>query len=160
MSIRETGQALRVVAFVGMVLSAASLAGCSSLGSFGDVTGSTTSSAVSSGSQSMPPALSTVKVAEGPYIPPANVGGGTGGLVTASPSASSVQSSALPPLTGSTAMPAQSSLAPVEVASTQTLGTLPASAPALTVVPQSGGYYHTIESGESLYTIARRYDVT
>ena len=35
-----------------------------------------------------------------------------------------------------------------------------ASAPALTVVPQSGGYYHTIESGESLYTIARRYDVT
>lgn len=58
-------------------------------------------------------------------------------------------------------MPAQS-LAPVTVASTQpqTLGTLPASAPALTVVPQAGGYYHTIESGESLYTIARRYDVT
>lgn len=58
-------------------------------------------------------------------------------------------------------MPAQS-LAPVTVASTQpqTLGTLPASPPALTVVPQTGGYYHTIESGESLYTIARRYDVT
>ncbi|MEO6394901.1 MAG: M23 family metallopeptidase [Devosia sp.] len=55
-----------------------------------------------------------------------------------------------------------SSLAPVPVASkTASLGTLPANSatPTLAVVP-TDAYIHVIESGESLYTIARRYDVT
>jgi murein DD-endopeptidase MepM/ murein hydrolase activator NlpD len=54
-------------------------------------------------------------------------------------------------------MPAQSSSALVEVAATPS--TLGASSPALVSIPKDA-YVHVIESGESLYTIARRYDVT
>jgi murein DD-endopeptidase MepM/ murein hydrolase activator NlpD len=53
-------------------------------------------------------------------------------------------------------MPAQSSAAAVEVASVPATVT---AAPALVSVP-ANAYAHVIESGESLYTIARRYDVT
>jgi murein DD-endopeptidase MepM/ murein hydrolase activator NlpD len=53
-------------------------------------------------------------------------------------------------------MPAQSSAAAVEVASAPATVT---AAPALVSVP-ANAYAHVIESGESLYTIARRYDVT
>lgn len=62
-------------------------------------------------------------------------------------------------------MPAQQqSFAPAPVAPrTASLGntsTAPVSAaPALSVVP-SNAYMHVVESGESLYTIARRYDIT
>ena len=55
-------------------------------------------------------------------------------------------------------MSAQPSIAPVTVASkSTTLGNT--SSPSLVAVP-SDAYVHVIESGESLYTIARRYDVT
>lgn len=51
-------------------------------------------------------------------------------------------------------MPAQLSVAPIEVAS----NAKPV-ASNLSIVPQTG-YTHVIESGESLYTIARKYNVT
>jgi len=90
----------------------------------------------------------------------------------------SVSTEDLPVLTSNssgsqTAMPAQQSLAPAKT----TLGTLPSTPaappalkptavananpnqPNLAVVP-SNAYVHVVEGGESLYTIARRYDVT
>jgi murein DD-endopeptidase MepM/ murein hydrolase activator NlpD len=77
----------------------------------------------------------------------------------------SVSSEDLPSLTASTSqgtltqMPAQSS-AVLEVASVpEPVTAAPAPAPALVSIP-SNAYAHVIESGESLYTIARRYDVT
>ena len=97
------------------------------------------------------------QVAQGPYIPPAEIGGGGGVFATGSVPAGSVSTSALPPLSGTPTM--SSSLAPAP--QTASLGTLPqnSSTPTLAVVPQNP-YIHVIESGESLYTIARRYDVT
>jgi len=58
-------------------------------------------------------------------------------------------------------MSAQPSIAPVQVsAKPSPLNTpAPAAGPNLVAVP-SDAYVHVIESGESLYTIARRYDVT
>lgn len=54
-------------------------------------------------------------------------------------------------------MPAQLSVSPIEVASNA--GTPATPAPKLSVVPQNG-YTHVIASGESLYAIARKYNVT
>jgi len=116
----------------------------------------------------MPPALPSIgartQVAEGPFIPPANIGNGSGGFVTGSAPAGVVSSSALPPLTGSSTMSAQPSYAPVQQTLSASLGATssplpPSAAPNLAVVPDNA-YVHVIESGESLYTIARRYDVT
>ena len=173
MSIRVAGQALKIVAFAGLALGSASLAGCTTLGgaAFGDVTGSTGQSASAVGTQAMPAALKPVaqstQVAVGPYIPPEDIsGGGSGGLVTGSAPTRSVTTSALPPLQGSSTMSAQPSLATVPTPKTASLGTLPvnSSQPILAVDntgPAGGNVYtHIIESGESLYTIARRYDVT
>ena len=58
-------------------------------------------------------------------------------------------------------MSAQPSLAPVQSTQSASLGApAPATpAPNLAVVPENA-YIHVIESGESLYTIARRYNVT
>lgn len=175
MSYCVAGRALRIAATAGLLMGTTALAGCSSLGlglGGGDVTGSVSSSGATLGQQSsMPPALtsvapssSTTLVAAGPFVPPENIGGGSGGFVTGSAPAGLVSSSALPPLSGSQIMPAQSSLAPVQQ-TTASLGTLPSSAPAaaaaqtLSVVPDNA-YVHVIESGESLYTIARRYNTT
>jgi murein DD-endopeptidase MepM/ murein hydrolase activator NlpD len=161
MSIRVGGQALKFVAFVGIVFGAATLSGCTTLGSaaFGDVTGSTASPMAASGSQTMPAALQPVgtKVAQGPYVPPADIGGGSGVYVTGSAPLGTVSTSTLPPLSGTPAM--STSTAPA--IKSASLGTLPqnSSTPALAVVPNNP-YIHVIESGESLYTIARRYDVT
>ena len=121
MSIRVTGETLRFAAIAGVLLGASALSGCSSLGlgmGGGDVTGSISPGASASGQQSMPPALrpiaSTTEVASGPFIPPADIGGGSGGgFVTGSAPAGVVSSTALPPLTGSETMSAQPSLAPV-----------------------------------------------
>jgi murein DD-endopeptidase MepM/ murein hydrolase activator NlpD len=172
MSNRVAGQALRIAAFAGLLVGSASLAGCSSLGlglGGGDVTGSTSSVNSIGGSQAMPGTLQPIapqnqRVAQGPYIPPEDIsGGGSGGLVTGSASmamtsTNSFTTSSLPPLTGKSSMSAQPQLAPVAAPKIASLGT---STPTtnLTVVP-ANAYTHTIESGESLYTIARRYDVT
>ena len=168
MSIRVTGETLRFAAIAGVLLGASALSGCSSLGlgmGGGDVTGSISPGASASGQQSMPPALrpiaSTTEVASGPFIPPADIGGGSGGgFVTGSAPAGVVSSTALPPLTGSETMSAQPSLAPVQSTQSATLAApMPAASPTLKAVPENA-YIHVIESGESLYTIARRYNVT
>ena len=87
---RVAGQALRVAAFAGLMVGSASLAGCSTLGAsgFGDVTGSTGTMPSAGGQQSMPSTLKPIappeNVAQGPYIPPADINGGSGGIVTGS----------------------------------------------------------------------------
>lgn len=108
------------------------------------------------------------------YLPPANIGGGvaangmTGPALidrtTASPvgTQSAVVSQDLPALqpssvTSTQAMPAQTA-AVSSPSSTLSQAAQP-SAPQLGVV-QGDTYSHTIASGESLYTIARRYDVS
>ena len=168
MSNRVAGRVLRIAAIAGLLLGSTALAGCSSLGlgmGRGDVTGSISPAASSGGQQSMPPALKSIgsrtEVASGPFIPPADIGGGSGGgFVTGSAPAGIVSSSALPPLTGSDTMSAQPSLVSVS-APTQSvpLAAPVQSSPNLAVVPDNA-YIHVIESGESLYTIARRYNVT
>ncbi len=170
MSNRVAGKALRIAAIAGVLLGSTALAGCSSLGlgmGGGDVTGSISPTTTSGGQQSMPPTLKPIgnrtEVASGPFVPPADIGGGSGdgNLVTGTAPVGVVSSSALPPLTGSETMSAQPSLVSV-TAPTQS-ATLSAPAPAaaktLSVVPDNA-YIHVIESGESLYTIARRYNVT
>jgi murein DD-endopeptidase MepM/ murein hydrolase activator NlpD len=90
--------------------------------------------------------------------------------------APTVQSQDLPVLSSSSqgslpAMPAQSALAVAPAPSSAALGTLPtnssvpsvAAAPAASMPPaanSNGTVSHTIAGGESLYTIARRYEVT
>ncbi|MBN9304163.1 MULTISPECIES: M23 family metallopeptidase [unclassified Devosia] len=168
MSNRVAGQALRIAAFAGVALAATSLAGCSSLGlgmGGGDVTASTGPTNAIGGQQAMPTALSPIspktQVAMGPYVPPEDISGGSGGLVTGSaPVAAGYTSSALPPLTGSKPMSAQPQLAnPAPAPKLASLGTPQSSSSNLNVVP-ANAYAHTIESGESLYTIARKYNVT
>ncbi len=173
MNNRVAGQAFRVAAFAGLVLGSASLAGCSTMGLGGDVTGSTGTYVSSGGPQSMPRPLAPIggsrtDVAAGPYIPPEDIAGsGAGGLVTGSLPAGTISSSALPPLTGNAKMSAQPSYAPLAAPKTAALGSMPinSSTPTLSAVPSnaapaSGTYTHVIESGESLYTVARRYDVS
>ena len=109
---------------------------------------------------SLQPIGGTTQVAVGPFIPPEDIGGGSGGLVTGSAPIGSISSSALPPLTGSDPMSAQPSFASLQ--QTTPLAPVAAStapAPKLAAVPENA-YIHVIESGESLYTIARRYNVT
>jgi murein DD-endopeptidase MepM/ murein hydrolase activator NlpD len=124
--------------------------------------------------QPMPNALSApMRVAAGPFTPPSDIGGGmTSGAAPAMAPMSgqgpmgSVSTEDLPVLTSSTSqgnvtpMSAQPSLSPVPAAPTATAMVAPATAtPSLVSVP-GDAYVHVIESGESLYTIARRYDVT
>lgn len=158
-NLRSTGSALA------MSVAALVLAGCSSMGSFGGdptVTGATSRMGGAVINQPMPE-----------YLPPASIGGGSmmaaanqPGLIdrtTAMPmgTQSGVVSQDLPALqpssvTSTQAMPAQTAAVSTPSASP----TLPAqtSSPQLGVV-QGDTYTHTIASGESLYTIARRYDV-
>ena len=107
----------------------------------------------------MPTALkpigSRTQVASGPYLPPEDIEGGSGGLVTAG----TVSSSALPPLKGTTTMSALPQLANPDPAPKLASLSTPAPTTSLNVVP-ANAYTHTIESGESLYTIARKYNVT
>jgi murein DD-endopeptidase MepM/ murein hydrolase activator NlpD len=161
------------VAVAAVVSTAIALSGCSSVGRglFGDnmTTGSTAQRGAGDIDQPMPTILgsqpATTQVAKGPYVPPADIGSGGAMMPQAMmpPSGNSpIVNSDLPvlaPVSESTPMSAQPNLAPV------TVGPKPAAlgatqpSPALAVV-ESGTYYHTIESGESLYSIARRYDVT
>lgn len=126
-----------------------------------------------------------MQVAESQFLPPANVGGfgapqqgyaqpaytqPMGGMTSPiQGSGQAVVSQDLPVLNSSTpmgtqqAMPAQHNLAPVAAMPMPAALGAPASAgtpsPQLAAVP-ANAYTHTIASGESLYTIARRYDVT
>jgi murein DD-endopeptidase MepM/ murein hydrolase activator NlpD len=164
---------------VGLVAGAAALSGCTALGSrtFADntTTGSVTARNGSGSTlQPMPNALSApMRVAAGPFTPPSDIGGGgmTSGVVPMSGQGpmGSVSTEDLPVLTSSTSqgnvrpMSAQPSLSPVPAAPTANAMVAPSApapaAPSLVSVP-ADAYVHVIESGESLYTIARRYDVT
>jgi murein DD-endopeptidase MepM/ murein hydrolase activator NlpD len=161
MSNRVVGQALRIAALAGLIAGSASLVGCSSLGlgmGGSDVTGSIAPQPTATvGVQAIPQPLKPVstQIASGPFTPPEDVGSGAGGLVTGNAPAGFVSSSKLPPITGSDAMPAATAYAPA-TAQTASLGSPPST---LKVIPQ-GAYVHVIQSGESLYTIARHYDVT
>src|SRR3569623_2090559 len=129
----------------------------------GDVTGSTGPANYIGGAQAMPTALkpigSRTQVAAGPYLPPEDIEGGSGGLVTGSAPVGTVSSSALPPLKGTTTMSALPQLANPDPAPKLASLSTPAPTTSLNVVP-ANAYTHTIESGESLYTIARKYNVT
>ena len=168
---RVTGKALRVAAIVGLMAGAAAISGCTALGSraFGDrtVTGATSQQPTSNTLQPMPSSLgpSPTRVASGPFIPPADIGGSSSGngYVTGAlpkPGAGpmgSVSSQDLPALTPSTSgnaqMSAQPQLAPVAPAPKTVLASTPAlqptPSPALVSVP-ADAYVHVIASGESL----------
>ena len=160
-------------ALVGILAAASSLAGCSTFGMGSDPL--TTSSIASSGgsnlNQPMPQKLgATTQVADDTYTPPENVGNGVGtpivgrtyaSLPPSSSSSGSIISQDLPVIGGTTngnlhAMSAQPAQYPLVQ---NTLAPKLASAPNLSVV-QSGTYTHVIKSGESLYTIAKHYNVT
>ena len=167
MTLSVTGSNLRSAgSALAMSVAALVLAGCSSMGSFGGdstVTGSTSRMGGAAVGQAMPA-----------YLPPANIGGGAAAVAntgpvlidrtTASPvgTQSAVVSQDLPALqpssvTSTQAMPAQT--AAVSSPSPNSSQPTASSAPQLGVV-QGDTYKHTIASGESLYTIARRYDVS
>jgi murein DD-endopeptidase MepM/ murein hydrolase activator NlpD len=165
MSNRVTGKTFRTAAIVGLFAGATALSGCSSLGGLGfdrTTTGSVNAAAPMSTAQAMPKTL----------VPPENIGGGSGPMLVGSNSMSSsqpmpsqplgsVSTEDLPVLTSSAngsnqMMPAAQPLSPVPA--TTTLASAPASN-TLVSVP-SDAYVHVIESGESLYTVARRYNVT
>ena len=170
---------LKAAAIVGLFAGAAALSGCTALGSraFGDrtVTGSVGQTGSGNMSQPMPRSLgpANTRVASGPFIPPSDIGGGNGGgsFVTGSmPNAGSapmgsVSTEDLPVLAssnrGNVPMSAQPQLAPVAPAPKMALAPTPTAtpSPALVSVP-ADAYVHVIASGESLYTIARLYNVT
>jgi murein DD-endopeptidase MepM/ murein hydrolase activator NlpD len=187
MSIRVPSTTLRTtVAIAALFAVASSLEGCSTLGMGSDdtTTGSVRYQGSSNLNQSMPGQIGPeTKVAEGPYLPPEDIGSdgsspapsSYGGQVFAPVSSasapSSVSSQDLPVIGdnssngNSSAMPAQSAPQSFRTAS------LPPSAPPaailsmpparnMAVVPNANVYMHTIRSGESLYTIARHYGVT
>lgn len=176
---RVTSKALRAVAIVGLFVGAAALSGCTALGSraFGDrtVTGSVNQSNGRSMSQPMPKTLgpSSTRVASGPFTPPSDIGGGSGGgtFVTGTVSNAgsapmgSVSTEDLPVLassnSGNAQMSAQPQLAPAAVAPKTVLASTQTTAPTPSLVSVPGdAYVHVIASGESLYTIARLYNVT
>jgi len=176
MSIYVTLKGLQsTAALVGILAATSGLAGCSTFGmSSGDqlTTGSIGSSGASNLNQPMPQSLgASTKVADGPYVPPENIGSGS-----TSPGRTQTYASLPPPSTsgsitsqdlpviGSTsngntnAMSAQP--APqYPLVQNNALTPKVASAPNLSVVP-AGTYTHVIKSGESLYTIAKHYGVT
>jgi murein DD-endopeptidase MepM/ murein hydrolase activator NlpD len=181
MSNRVTGKALKAVALAGLFAGAAALSGCTALGSraFGDrtVTGSVSQNGVGNPGQAMPKTLGTTtasstRVASGPFIPPSDIGGGSSGgtLVTgtlpvnSSKPMGSVSTEDLPVLassnSGNAPMSAQPNLAPLNAPAPKTvLASAPAASPTPVAVPKDA-YVHVIASGESLYTIARLYNVT
>lgn len=166
MSFRVYGPLARTAAS-GLTLVAASLvlAGCSTFGPMGSDPTTTSSTSRVGGAaidQIMPS-----------FLPPADVGNGTQvaaaqpgqpALIDRTTAQPSVVSSDLPALQSSSVTSTQAMPAQTAVASTpQNSPSL--QQPAATQTPQLGvvsgnTYRHTIASGESLYTIARRYDVS
>ena len=170
MSNRVTGKALRIAAIAGMLVGASALAGCSSLSGLGfdrTATGSVNATSDFTGAQPMPKTLTApTKVAAGPFIPPNDIGGGSSAMAMAPLPAGTQQlgtitTEDLPSLNSANGskpmMPAVQPLSPLPA--TPRVADIPASTPQLVSVP-SDAYVHQVESGESLYTIARRYNVT
>lgn len=169
MTNRVTGRAFRTAAIMSLLVGATALSGCGSLGGLGfdrTTTSSVNRSAPMVSNQSMPRTLA----AESRFVPPANVGGsGPGSAIGATANLSSgqplgsVSTEDLPVLVSSAngsnqMMPAAQPLSPVPA--TTNLASAPAPQSNSLVSVPSDAYVHQIESGESLYTIARRYNVT
>ncbi len=165
-----TGKALKIAAIAGMFVSASALAGCSSLSGLGfdrTATASVNASSDFQGTQPMPKTLvAPTQVAAGPFIPPNDIGGGSSAMAMAPLPAGTQQlgtitSEDLPTLNSDNGsnqmMPAVQPLSPVPA--TPRVADIPASNPTLVSIP-SDAYVHQVESGESLYTVARRYNVT
>jgi murein DD-endopeptidase MepM/ murein hydrolase activator NlpD len=162
-----SNKALRTATFGALLAGATALSGCSSLGGLGfdrTATSSVGASAQVENNQTIPRTLSApTQVAANSFVPPNDIGGGPGVTVlgpamTPQPT-SSVMSEDLPVLSSSAngtqqMMPAAQPLNPVV-----TPAAVAAPASNLVSVP-SDAYVHQIASGESLYTIARRYNVT
>jgi murein DD-endopeptidase MepM/ murein hydrolase activator NlpD len=156
----------------------------------GTVTGSSGQSTPSNLNQPMPGSLGAqnMQVADNQFLPPANVGGFAppqqnwsqqpaysqpmGGMtspISNGGGMATVSSQNLPvlgsnsPMGNQQAMQPQQNLAPVAAMPMPAALGAPAavgmSAPQATPIP-ANAYTHQIASGESLYTIARRYDVT
>lgn len=142
------------------------------------ITGSTGTNGSGNLQQAMPGALDQSGANSGPYMPPADIGAtaGNGGIVTGSigpvqttglppANSTSVNSQALPDLPQSTpvgspqTMQAQPTVTPLFADNSTPQAATSQPAPNLTVVPEAS-FQHTIEPGESLYAIARRYDVS
>ncbi len=186
MGIRLSANKLKsAVAIASVIAGTGALAGCTSLGSraFGDpvTTGSTTASPSSNLGQPMPSSLGApTQTAMNEFLPPENVGGlGTQPMLGSTQPMPNQSVAPLPPLGGasptvSTAtlpplgstqpsgtpsvMPAQSNVAPVTVAAPITQ---PPRSQTLTPANTNGsGGTHVIQNGESLYSIARTYNVT
>lgn len=166
MTMSVTGSNLRSAgSALAMSAAALVLAGCSSMGSFGGdptVTGATTRMGGAAINQPMPA-----------YLPPANVGGGA--MTTAANQPALIDRTTAMPVGTQSGVVSQDlpALQPSSVTSTQAMPaqTAAASAPSSPALPtqtsspqlgvvQGDTYTHTIASGESLYTIARRYDVS
>jgi murein DD-endopeptidase MepM/ murein hydrolase activator NlpD len=162
-----SSKALRTATFGALLAGATALSGCSSLGGLGfdrTATSSVGTSAQVENNQMIPRTLSApTQVAANSFVPPNDIGGG-GGVTVLGPAmttqpTSSVISEDLPVLSSSAngtqqMMPAAQPLNPVV-----TPAAVAAPASNLVSVP-ADAYVHQIGSGESLYTIARRYNVT
>ncbi len=189
MSSRANGITLKNhLAIAGVLVGTLVLSGCSSLGALSDsslVTGSIAPAAPGNLTQPMPGALEAVPAAGSPYLPPAEVGMplSAGNPVTAGVSSSQL----MPPLPGGTTPVVAQELPPVaslpqspQVGSQQTMpaqalatplfqdnpvpqvaSTVPVSStPAPLTTARGGAFEHAVETGESLYSIARRYDIS
>lgn len=179
MSNRVSKRAFRSsIALASVAFAAVTLSGCTMLGSraFGDpeITGSAATVVQTDVNQAMPQALgpapfinSAPNNSNAKYLPPADIGnpfdtrtamlGGVGQGGTNVVMSQELPSLGTSPALGSTkTMPAQSM--PLQVAS-NSMPPPPATAPKLSVVAEKT-YVHIIESGESLHSIARKYDVT
>jgi murein DD-endopeptidase MepM/ murein hydrolase activator NlpD len=152
MSTRPVGERLKSTGAIATVIGLGiALSACTTFGSASapDVTASTGPQLSAQLDQPMPAALTPAP--SGGYIPGADVG--VAPTDTQDPLVGrTVARDSLPPLssdpvTSTQPMSVQSSVAAVEAA--------PTPAPA-----QAGVFYHTVASGESLYSIARRYSVT
>ena len=180
-------RALKAAAFAGLVAGAAALSGCTALGSRALVDNTATSSTapvMTAGAQSQPMPQALYPQSQRAFVPPSDIGGSGAdfGVAGVTPQGglmpqSSVMTNELPVLDSSTPrnanpMSAHTTSAAVQLAARPAnLGqTAPsadfADAPAVTAAPlntaaaPANGFFHVIESGESLYTIARRYNVT
>jgi murein DD-endopeptidase MepM/ murein hydrolase activator NlpD len=160
-----------VALVVSAIFAAAALSGCTTMrGAFSDpmVTGATNTPltvAENGQLQAMPQSLSSSvpPSASAKYIPPADVGPhfpgmpvATNALPASGPVQGGIVSQDLPSLRSSSEVGSTQSMPlPLSTASNGAA----ASQPAQTLATPPGGYTHIIESGESLRSIARKYDV-
>jgi murein DD-endopeptidase MepM/ murein hydrolase activator NlpD len=180
---RKSQVARGAIALAVVVAGAGLLAGCTSMGSRSlgsdpTVTGSVGTSAAADLSQPMPGILGST-ASTGPYTPPADIGGNVTPVTTPQPIVTgSIPTQTLPPATSQSPLSAQdlavlrsqSSLSgsSTDMTANPAVAQTVAQPAPITAVPQLEpamvepveGYTHAVEPGESLYVIARRYDVS